>query len=97
MSARTARRFRVQTGANAKTNASEASLAVGWDPDGFAGWAGRSRDLPLSEAKSIQTAEERREVELLELRQVAANRLAREPLLELGQEEVLARAHHVVQ
>ncbi len=27
-------------GERTKTNASVASLAVGWDPDGFAGWAG---------------------------------------------------------
>jgi hypothetical protein len=33
-------------------NASAASLAVGWDPDDFAGWAGRAR----AEGRSLHNA-----------------------------------------
>jgi hypothetical protein len=30
---------------------SEANLAEGWDPVGFADWAGRSRDLPAERSE----------------------------------------------
>jgi hypothetical protein len=35
---------------------SEANLAVGWAPDGFAGRAGRARALPVDENHAVAAA-----------------------------------------